>query len=46
VIFTRGSQTQRCYGRVETIEEVPMSVTDEYLKNNRRVAGEDAETAV
>jgi carbonic anhydrase len=38
MIFTRGSQTPRCYGRVETIEEVPMSVTDEYLKNNEAYA--------
>jgi carbonic anhydrase len=38
VIFTRGIGPPRCYGHVEEIEEVPMSVTDEYLKNNEAYA--------
>src|ERR1700738_208238 len=38
VIFTRGTGPPRCYGHVEAIEEVPMSVTDEYLKNNEAYA--------
>jgi carbonic anhydrase len=38
MIFTRGSGPLPCYRRVEAIEEVPMSVTDEYLKNNEAYA--------